>query len=153
VQVKLTPKLVEVYYQDRLIKTHPVARTLRQTDWNDFPPNIQHALDEGLPRVLCMKARHIGLHFEELITQMLSVHAFLNMRRAQGLLSLARHYSPEIVDRAAERALTLRTRIGTNVFKHIIATLQTEAPLPDDELPLSGETLSYVRPPDYFTHS
>jgi len=92
VQVKVTPSFIEVFYKERLIKTHPVARTLRSTDWADFPSNIQHALDADLPRLLCLKARHIGPHFEMLITQILSLHAFLNLRRAQGLVTLASSY-------------------------------------------------------------
>jgi len=153
VQVKVTPSTIEVFYQEGLIKSHPVARTLRSTDWSDFPPNVQNALDQGLPKLLCIKARHIGVNFETLITQILSPHAFLNLRRAQGLVSLATHYPHEIVEAAAERALTLRSPIGYRTFKHILEALMRDHSLPNEELELSPETESFVRPMDYFTHN
>ncbi len=153
VQVKVTPSIIEVFYNERLIKSHPVARTLRSTDWSDFPPNVQHALDGGLPRLLCMKARHIGIHFETLITQILSLHAFMNLRRAQGLVTLAAHYPREIVETAAERALTLRSPIAYKSFKHILEALMRDQTAPDEELQLSLETQSFVRSMEYFTHT
>jgi hypothetical protein len=152
VQVKVTPSTIEVFYQERLIKTHPVARTLRSTDWADFPSNVQHALDAGLPRLLCLKARHIGPHFEMLITQILSLHAFLNLRRAQGLLTLASGYPHEIVEAAAQRAMSLGKPIGYKTFKHILEALVRDHSVASDELELSLETQSFVRSMDYFTH-
>jgi hypothetical protein len=153
VQVKVTPSTIEVFYQERLIKSHPVARTLRSTDWSDFPPNVQHALDQGLPKLLCIKARYIGGNFETLITEILSLHAYLNLRRAQGLVSLATHYPREIVDAAAERALTFRSPMGYKTFKHILEALMRDRSMLGDELDLSLETESFVRPMDYFTHN
>jgi hypothetical protein len=153
VQVKVSPSTIEVYYKEHLIKTHPVARTLRSTDWSDFPPNVQHALDGGLPRLLCMKARHIGISFEILITQILSLHAFMNLRRAQGLVALASHYPREVVETAAERALTLRSGVGYKSFKHILEAVTRDTSDSGDELQLSLETQSFVRSMDYFTHS
>ncbi|OGP66166.1 MAG: hypothetical protein A2169_14030 [Deltaproteobacteria bacterium RBG_13_47_9] len=153
VQVKVTPSTIEVFHNERLIKTHPLARTLRSTDWSDFPSNVQHALDGGLPRLLCMKARHIGVNFETLITQMLSLHAYMNLRRAQGLVTLAAHYPHEIVETAAERALTLRSPVTYRSFKHILETFIRDTSVPSDELQLSLETQSFVRPMDYFTHT
>lgn len=152
VQVKVTPKFIEVFYQQRLIKTHPVARTLRSTDWADFPSNVQHALDDGLPRLLCLKARHIGPHFETLITQILSMHAFLNLRRAQGLVTLAAGYPKEIVEAASQRALTLDTVVSYRTFRRLLEVLARDHSTPSDELELSLETQSYVRSMDYFTH-
>jgi len=152
VQVKVTPSTIEVFYQERLIKSHPVARTLRSSDWSDFPSNVQHALDTGLPRLLCIKARHIGLAFETLITQILSPHAFINLRRAQGLVSLAAHYPHQIVETAAERALSCRSRIGYKTFKHILEALMRDHSAPTDELELSLQTESFVRPVEYFIH-
>ena len=152
VHVKVSPALIEIFYQERLIKSHPVARTLRSTDWADFPSNVQHALDAGLPRLLCLKARHIGPHFEMLITQILSLHAFLNLRRAQGLLTLASGYPHEIVETAAERAMSLDRLVNYRTFKRLLEVLLRDQSMPSDELELSLETQSFVRSMDYFTH-
>jgi transposase len=152
VLVKVTPSTIQVFYQERLIKTHPVARTLRSTDWADFPSNVQHALDAGLPRLLCLKARHIGPHFEILITQILSLHAFLNLRRAQGLVALASGYPHDIVEAAAQRAMSLDKVVSYRTFKHILEALVRDRSDESDELELSLETQSFVRSMDYFTH-
>lgn len=87
-----------------------------------------------------MKARHIGINFESLITQILSPHAFMNLRRAQGLVTLAALYPRGIVEAAAERALTLRSPVPYKSFKHILETLMRDTSVPSDELQLSLET-------------
>ncbi|MEO8167534.1 MAG: IS21 family transposase [bacterium] len=153
VQVKVTPSTIEVFYKEQLIKTHPIARTLRSTDWSDFPPNVQHVLDGGLPRLLCMKARHIGINFEMLITQILSLHAYMNLRRAQGLVTLASRYPREVVETAARHALTFRSTVGYKSFKHLMEALIKDTSDSGDELQLSLETQSFVRSMDYFTHN
>lgn len=153
VQVKVTPSTIDVFYNERLIKTHPIARTLRCTDWSDFPSNVQHSLNGGLQGILCSKARHIGVHFETLITELLSLHAYVNLRRAQGLVTLATHYPREIVETAAERAATFRSPVRYKSFKHILEALTRDQSMPEDELQLSLETESFVRSMDYFTHT
>jgi hypothetical protein len=94
VMVKVNAKTVEIYHNDRLIKMHAIAPQdrYRQTDPADFPDNMQYVLNTGLPRLLIGKAGTVGDYFKMLIIQVLRPHAFLNLRRAQGLLSLAEKY-------------------------------------------------------------
>ena len=153
VWVKVTHNLVQVYYNDQLIKQHPIAQGFRQTDFNDFPDNVRHALDTGMPAYLCDKAACIGVNFEKLVRSTLSPHAFLNLRRAQGIISLANNYPTEIIEQAAEVALTNFRYITPKLFKALIKNLQQRNIENNSQLSLSDETSSFVRDMEYFLHN
>jgi len=153
VDVKVTRSRVEVYREGLKIKEHPLARNLRRvTDREDFPENMQYVLDHGLPFKLRMQAASRGKAFGELITSVLSVHAYINMRKAQGLITSAAHYSDEIVERAAEDVAFLAPRVSLKLFQALLRKLSQSPTLQDEELPLSAGTHEFVRPMDYFTH-
>jgi len=153
VWVKVTHNLVQVYYNDQLIKQHPIACGFRQTDFNDFPDNVRHALDSGMPAYLCDKAAYIGVNFEKLVRSILSLHAFLNLRRAQGIVSLAHKYPTEIIEQAAEVALANFRSITPKLFKALIENLQQRNIENNSQLSLSNETCSFVRDMEYFLHN
>ena len=75
-------KLIQIFYQGILIKQHTVTQKYRHTDWHDFPPNVQAALDDGLPAFLQKKASLVGSCFQKLIRRTLEPHAFINLRKA-----------------------------------------------------------------------
>ncbi len=119
--VRATDKVVQIYDEHRLIKQHAVTPYYRHTDLNDFPANIKAALDEGMPLKLQQQAANVGKHFALLIRTVLEPHAFINMRKAQGLLALAEKYQASVLDEAAQSALQQHIPITTpKVFKRII---------------------------------
>ena len=151
VWVKGTPRIVQIYYQDRLIKQHAVTSNYRHTDFNDFPPNVKAALDKGIPLHLQVKAAQIGTQFEQLIRNTLKPHAFLNMRKAQGLLSLTEKYDHSLVEQAATMALEQNLSVSPKVFKRLLEKLQQQNQQ-EDKLPLSQQSLQFIREMDYFIH-
>lgn len=153
VWVKVTHNLVKVYYNEKLIKQHPIASGFRQTDFNDFPDNVRHALDTGMPAYLCDKAAHIGVNFEKLVRSILSPHAFLNLRRAQGIVSLANNYPAELIEQAADVALNNFRSITPKLFKALIGNIQQRHIEDNSQLSLSDETCSFVRDMEYFLHN
>ena len=153
VWVKVTHNLVQVYYNDRLIKQHLIASGFRQTDFNDFPDNVRHALDTGMPAYLCDKAACIGVNFEKLIRSVLSPHAFLNLRRAQGIVSLANKYPTELIEQAADISLTNFRSITPKLFKALLENLQQRNIENNGQLSLSDETCTFVRNMEYFLHN
>ena len=153
VWVKVTHNLVQVYYDDQLIKQHPVALGFRQTDFNDFPDNVRHALDTGMAKYLCDKATCIGVNFEKLVRSILTPHAFLNLRRAQGIISLANNYPTEIIEQAAETALANFCSITPKLFKALVENLHQRHTENNSQLSLSDETCSFVRDMEYFLHN
>ena len=153
VMVKVTAKTVEIYYNDQLVKMHAIAppHRYRQTDPADFPPNMQHAINRGLPRLLIEKAGGIGKNFQMLIRNVLEPHAFLNLRRAQGLLSLVEKYEPERIEEAAHIAAFHDGAITPKHFQNILHRLQENHREGTPQLPLSSETQTFIRSDNYYT--
>jgi transposase len=155
VDVKVTRHRVEVFREGLKIKEHPLARNLRRmTDPQDFPVNMQYALDHGLPFKLRMQATARGKAFGELVTSILRVHAYINMRKAQGLITSAAHYSDDIVESAAEQVSIFAPGVSLKLFQAVLRKF-SQRPNPDrqeEDLPLSQDTHEFVRPIDYFIH-
>ena len=146
-----THNIVQIYHQQQLIKQHPIPKGFRQTDINDFPPNFQAVLDKGLPRLLQQQASDIGPQFGTLIRTLLQQHAFLNMRRVQGLVALAEKYPLPLVEQAAELALKQQLSTHPKLFQRLIETLQKNNQQQSPIL-LSQQSLEFVRDMDYFIH-
>lgn len=151
VWVRGTHKIVQIYDQGQLIKQHAVPNGFRQTDINDFPPNVQAVLDKGLPRRLQQQASDIGPQFGTLIRTLLQQHAFLNMRRAQGLVALAEKYPLPLVEQAAELALKQQLSTHPKLFKRLIEIIQNHNQQ-QRPIQLSQQSLEFVRDMDYFIH-
>lgn len=155
VWVKVAQQTVQIYHNEQLIKQHTIpAAGNRQTDRNDFPENLQVVLDQGFPRFLQDKAAKIGPSFARLVRDILTPHAYMNMRRAQGLLTIAEAYPGELIERSA-RGITPAEVKSPKHFRAFVEKLRS---IEDEEahaaagLPLSEETQSFVRPADYFQH-
>ena len=152
VMVKVTHNLVRVYFNEQLIKLHPVARGFRQTDLNDFPDNVRHALDSGMPLYLCNKAAQTGTNLEKLVRRILSPHAYINLRKAQGIVALAKKYPADVIEQAAEAALARFGSISPKLFKSMIEKLLQQQTEHNNQLSLSDETSGFVRDMEYFIH-
>ena len=148
--VRATDKVVQIYDEHKLIKQHAVTRFYRHTDFNDFPANIKAALDRGMPLKLQRQAADVGSHFAQLLRSVLQPHAFINMRKAQALLALAKKYQAPIVDKAAQLALQQHITITPKAFKQLIENLKEQSQ--NGPLPLSQQSAQFLRPADYFTH-
>jgi hypothetical protein len=135
-----------------MIKVHRIPESSRQTDYNDFPENIQNAVDRGLPARLQIKAQKIsGSNFSALINKLLTPHAYINLRHAQGLLSNAEKYPASIVEKAAGEALSHRNPPPPKTFKKILERISEEQTQSQQQgIAISEETSSYIRQIDYF---
>ena len=150
VWVKVGHNLVSVFYEDKLIKEHTIPSGYRQTDLNDFPENMQSAINSGLPYAVRKNAEAICPEFGELIKKILSPHAYVNMRKAQGILYIANKYPSDIVTSASRLALDNYRHLSPKIFKAIIERLIE--PKEDETLDISNETSSFVRGMDYFIY-
>ena len=151
-----------LFYNERLIKEHVVpSNGYRKTDPNDFPENLRAALDKGMPHYLQTQATKIGTSFHELVRTILTPNAFMNMRRAQGIIEVAKKYPAELVEEAAFNLLSsIRTspRPGNGVYfspKYFKASIEKliQSKKEPQQLKLSDETQSFVRDIGYFDHS
>lgn len=151
VWVKATDKILQVYYQEALVKQHLITTHYRHTDLDDFPANVKAALDQGMPLTLQRRAEQIGDHFAQLIRSVLTPHAFMNMRKAQGLLSLAKKYESSLIEKAAEHALQHKLAVTPKLFKQLVEKIQQKNQH-HNQPPLSQHSLDFVRQADYFVH-
>ena len=153
VWVKVSNNILHVYCNDELIKEHTVlTKGYRKTDPIDFPDNLAAAVDNGLPRHLQTEAGKIGPQFQSLVKSVLIPHAFLNLRRAQGIISVAKSYPPELVEQAASNLNAQPFQFTPKYFKASIEKL-VELEYQSQEIPLSEETKTFVRDPEYFNHT
>lgn len=148
VMVKVTHNLVSVFYNEQLIKQHTIPNGYRQTDFNDFPVNMQAAIDSGLPLLLRKKATSICDELGILIDKVLTPHAFINMRKAQGILSVAQKHPIEAVTRASIEALENYRTVTPKLFLLLIE----KQPESEEQLVISEETRSFIRKAEYFIH-
>ena len=151
VWVKATDKIVQIYYQEMLIKQHVITRGYFHTDFTDFPANVQAALDEGVPLNLQMRAQAVGDDFAKLIRTVLEPHAFMNMRKAQGLLGLAQKHDNRLIEKAAHHALQQNIRMTPKLFKRLLEKIEQQNQQ-ENQPPLSQQSLDFVRQADYFIH-
>jgi len=149
VWVRGTHKIVQIYFQNRLIKQHLITAGYRHTDFNDFPENVKAALDEGVPLQLQTKAKKIGANFQQLIRKTLKPHAFVNLRKAQGIVRLAQQYNPLLIEQAATFALQQNIAVTPKNFVRLLNTLihQDQG---QPQLPISDQTKEFIRDIDYF---
>ncbi|MCU7518088.1 MAG: IS21 family transposase [Ignavibacteria bacterium] len=153
VMVKIRQNTVSIYYNDELIKQHIVPYGFRQTDINDFPEHMRHRLDTGMPFYLREEAQKIAPEFEKLIVKILSPNAYINLRRAQSIVNIAKGYPGEIIKLASMTALEEYSNVHPKLFRAIIEKHQElESDKESHEMSLSLETESFVRTSDYFTH-
>lgn len=162
VWAKVTSGIVQVFYNERLIKEHVIpARGNRKTDINDFPENLQAALDKGIPHYLQDEAATIGTSLRDLVRNILTPHAFMNMRRAQGIVEVAKKYPAELVEEAASNLLSsihTSPHYGETVYfspKYFRTSIEKliESKKEPQQLELSDETETFVRDIGYFDHS
>jgi transposase len=151
VWVKATDKILQIFYLDGLIKQHIITGSYRHTDFDDFPENVQAALDDGLPLILQRRAEETGQNFARLIRTVLKPHAFMNMRKAQGLLALAEKYQSRLIEKAACIVLENHLSVTPKLFKHVLEKIQQQN-LQNNQPPLSQQSLQFVRQADYFSH-
>jgi hypothetical protein len=65
--IRGTEKMIQVFYNEQLIKQHTVSNNYRNTDFNDFPENVNHVINTGLHKYLIDKAEKTGENFHKLI--------------------------------------------------------------------------------------
>ena len=152
--VKVTQNTVQVYNKEQLIKQHVIPlKGNRQTDHKDFPANFQAVLDRGLPKHLQDEAAKIGPGLAGLVRGILTPHAYMNLRRAQGVLAAAQAFTPELVERACTD-INPASVFSPKHFKVFLEKmrLMEEVDGNNEPPPMSDETRSFLRTINYYNH-
>lgn len=153
VWIKASEHIVKVYFEDRLIKQHLITARYRHTDFEDFPDNVRAALDTSVVHIkLLERAQRIGPVFHRMIEDLVRVHAYLNLRRAQALVSIAEetHDAP-LVESASNLIEQHMLTTTPEHLRQLLAKLRAERSTPN-LLPLSEATSEFVRDISYFIY-
>ena len=122
VDVKLGTKIVEVYLDWELVKTHlRGTKGQRVTDWNDYPPE-KAAFFQRTPDWYRSRASLIGTSTRETVEALLEEHAFHHLRQCQGILRLAEKYGQERLESACARA----NAFGDPTYRTVKTILERE---------------------------
>jgi transposase len=88
VWVRKSGEWVKIFSNAKLIRTYRIPKGHRAYDKNDFPEVLREMLEGGYPKFLLEQARPMGEEVYHLIEAILTPHAYLNARRAQGVLQI-----------------------------------------------------------------
>ena len=149
--IRGTNNIVQMFYQEQLIKQHTAAVGFRRTDIKDFPENIQAALDKSMPLYLQNKAKQIGENFYLLIRNTLKPNSFLKLSNAQGLVSLSDKHSSEIVEQSAAYCLEHCACVNYKLFKNVVEKITMQQQNADEVIASDSQTESFIREAEYFT--
>ena len=131
VDARATARLVEVFVDGELVKTHTRARKGgKRTDWGDYPPE-KVAFLERTPAWCRARAAECGPHVGRLVGELLAgtPSALHHLRAAQGVLRLGERYGPGRLDAACRRALAVGD-LSYRTVKGILAAGADQVPLP-----------------------
>jgi len=151
VWVRASEHLLQVFFKDQLIKQHLITKAYRHTDHRDFPDNVRAVLDTSTThRLLLERAARFGPDFHQLIRDLLQAHAYLNLRRAQGLVAVAEGgYNPHLITRAARFIQQHRLKLSPRDLRHLLDKLQADESS-NRSLPCSEASGEFVRDITYF---
>jgi transposase len=153
VWVRATRRLVEVYLEATLIKTHPRAscRGSWQTDPTDYPEAAKAFLFAH-PSHCRERARELGPHVERLVGEILATHALRHLRKAQAVLRLADKYGAERVEGACAHLLAFESsdvRRLTRILEQ--GLIDSSVPAATTPLAPSAGALEFLHPPESFS--
>lgn len=151
VWVRAGEHLLQVYYQETLIKTHVITGGYRHTHHEDFPENVRAALDTStIHRSVLERADRIGGGFGMMIRSLLEIHAYVNLRCALGLLDTAEACDESsLAEQAAQRMQQHHIKATPRNLRHVIERLSCERST-CQVIPLSEASREFVRDISYF---
>jgi transposase len=155
VWIRASEHILKVFHQEQLIAQHVITKGYRHTDYSHFPDNIRSVLDKStFHNHLLDRSRQIGPDFHQLIRHLFDVDAFVNLRRAQGLVKEAEEaHDPQLVNRAAGFMHQYRVRATPRDLRSILEKLRIEDEHQHYALSLSDVSHEFVRDITYFINN
>jgi len=152
VEVHSTPTTVEILHKGQRVASHLRARSHGQTVTdNEHRPKSHQAHLEWTPSRLVNWAASVGPHTSRLFERILEdkPHPEMGYRACLGLMRLAREYSPQRMEGAAQRAL----ETGACRYQSVKSILKNSL----DGMPVASDLSSappsphdYIRGSEYF---
>jgi transposase len=153
VWVRGTNRVVQVFHNESLVKTHLTAKVpgTWRTDQMDYPPD-KAAYLMATPTYCRNQAERLGPYVFSYVEKLLKIHAMKNLRKAQSVIRLGEKYGARRLDMACERALCFEN-LRYHSLKEILERGLEESPSTEREtsLVLSPMGQGFLRPGEYFT--
>ena len=145
--------LLRLYDDEQHLIRQYVTREGKRIYWvpEDFPEEVREMMDGGYPAWIVRKGGEYGLAARELLRSVLRPHAYLNARRARGMLRIMEDhcrcsYFEEVCLRARRRVVTL-----PSTLKRMLEAAAQQGK-PQQQLPLSPLGAQMVRDVQYYTN-
>lgn len=111
---------LRVYNEWKLIRQYIISDKRRRWQNTDFPEDKIKMFRENYPQSLINQARTVCKEAGEFIESILKPHAYLNYRRAQGLLnSIKKNQSHECLKKVCIKAKNIKI-VSPKVFEKIL---------------------------------
>ncbi len=112
VWVRKVDPVITIFYDYELIRKYVIPNNSYSYEKKDFPEVLREMMEGGYPKYLLEKARKYGVTAYLLIKNILSPHAYLNARRAQGVLEVFKKYYnlplfSDVCNKALQRGIKL----------------------------------------------
>ena len=148
VEAKVDSKLVRIYYQGQLIKTHlRQPKGGRATDPEDYPAELSPYTTRA-PDGIKSKAAELGPAVAEFAQRLFDGPLpWAKVRQGHKLLRLGQRYTPERLDAACRRALDVDLIDVRRVERILVQALEQET---TPELPAPPATGRFARPGSVF---
>jgi hypothetical protein len=153
VWARYAPPLVQLYDEELLIREYLLRPGVNRY-WHpeDFPLEVREMMNGGYPAWLMQKAAEYGEAAAALVQSVLRPHAYLNARRARGMLDVmtahhSRAYFEDVCLRARRRSVSLPA-----TFRRMLEAAEKH-PLWQGELPLSATGAQMIRDIRYYIGS
>lgn len=155
VTLRADSKLVRIFVDGNLVKTHPIQpRGGRSTDYNDYPPEkTAYAMRDA--NYLIEKAEQLGCNIGVFVQELLAgPFPWSKLRQAQKLLRMTSKYGADRVDAACHRALQFDL-INVHRVQGIVerALENADAPCQRHQARLIQLPLRFLRDPMTFNHT
>lgn len=146
-------KSVQIFFDGELIKTH--QRSYRSGSWRtdegDYPPEESKYIMRSVSYYQT-EAMKYGEHVHQLITKIMTEHAYRNIRKIQAIFRLAEKYGHEAVNLTCKRCLYYED-LKMSTIKRILQKNLYHAPFEEDSVGTVGMDSLFIRKPEYFQHT
>lgn len=149
VWLRSTDKILHIFDGEKLLRMYAIGGKLRSWLPQDFPEGPREMMDGSYPRLLLKEAQRYGQAAVRYVEFLLQPHAYLNARRARGVLTIMQQYaSLPLFSALCSTALTRHVR-QPQAFKVLCEDERRQLHL---RLPLDvSETgRAMTRPIDYY---
>ncbi|MBW1784748.1 MAG: IS21 family transposase [Deltaproteobacteria bacterium] len=151
VWIRSNGRILRVFFAHTLIREYIVGSKVINYIPEDFPETIREMMNGEYPKYLLGKARVYGEHAYNLIESVLSPHAYLNSRRAQGMLRIMQEYAYKpYFNEVCKLALRKRVKLPASLRKMLIAASEQLRLEFTNEMSEEGRNM--VRPINDFLH-